>query len=314
MLKLILPEEEYWASFQEALEEFKQNPSPYDVNGIKKAYDFKYFAEYKKHCEDRRLGVGLKERWVPATYLWLIEDDEFVGIFDLRHFLTDHLRIEGGHIAYAVKPSARRKGLASSGLKLCLKYAKEIHQIENVLVTCKDDNIASYNTMKKVMIEYGGVELDPVTVNGYQEKRVWIKTKPRLEQIRPLAVAVIKREDKVLAVKGFDDKKNETFYRLIGGGIEFCEKGEETIKREFMEEFGFEPINISYLTTVENIFIFNGHKGHEIILVYEASLPNEFENKDKFPAIEENMQGKYAEFVETNKNYRIYPEIDFVKI
>ena len=108
-------------------------------------------------------------------------------------------------------------------------------------------------TMKKVMCEYGGVEISPTLLEDKEKKRVWIKTKPRQEKIRPLAVAVIKKENKVLAIKGYDDIKNQTFYRLPGGGIEFCEKGEKTIKREFMEELGFEPINIKYSKTVEKM-------------------------------------------------------------
>ena len=38
MLKLILPEEKYWQSFQEGLLEYKKSPSPYDIQGIKKAF------------------------------------------------------------------------------------------------------------------------------------------------------------------------------------------------------------------------------------------------------------------------------------
>ena len=135
---------------------------------------------------------------------------------------------------------------------------------------------------------------------------VWIKTKPRQEKIRHMAVAVIKKENKVLAIKGYDYIKNQTFYRLLGGGIEFCEKGEKTIKREFMEELGFEPINIKYSKTVENIFEFNGKKGHEIVLVYDAELPKNLDNIKKFTMQEEILKDKYAEFVEITGNL-IYP-------
>jgi predicted acetyltransferase len=306
MLKLILPEEKYWPSFQDALEEFKKFPTPYDTMGIKIGLTFTNFSDYKLDCENNQLGIGLKEGRVKSTCLWMIEDEKFVGIFNLRHSLTENLKKEGGNVDYYIIPSSRGKGLAPKGLKLCCKYALEVLKLDEILVTCNALNIASYKTMKKVMCEYGGVEISPTLLEDKEKKRVWIKTKPRQEKIRPLAVAVIKKENKVLAIKGYDDIKNQTFYRLPGGGIEFCEKGEKTIKREFMEELGFEPINIKYSKTVENIFEFNGKKGHEIVLVYDAELPKNLDNIKKFTMQEEILKDKYAEFVEITGNL-IYP-------
>lgn len=306
MLKLILPEEKYWSSMQEGVEELKKFPTPYDTMGIKAGLNFDNFADYNLKCENSRLGVGLKEGWVKSTRLWLIEDEKFIGVFDVRHSLTENLKKEGGNVAYYIIPSARRKGNAYQGLKLCCKYAHEVLGLKEILVTCNALNIASYKTIKKVMIEYGGVEANPIMLENKEEKRVWIRTKPREQKIRPLAVAAVMKDGKVLAIKGYDDIKKQTFYRLVGGGIEFWEKGEETIKREFMEELGFEPVNIKYLKTVENIFEFNGKKGHEIVLVYEAQLPQNLANQEKFYMIEELMKDKYAEFIEIKGNL-IYP-------
>lgn len=179
MLELILPKEKYWHSFQNALEELKQFPTPYDTMGITSGLKYSNFADYKKDCENNRLGVGLKEGYVASTRLWLVNDDKFVGVFDIRHELTEYLKKEGGNVAYYIIPSARKKGFATQGLKLCCKYALETLGLDEVLVTCKESNIASYKTMKKVMIEYGGVEANPVMLDGKEEKRVWIKTKPR---------------------------------------------------------------------------------------------------------------------------------------
>ena len=307
MLKLVRPKKAYWDSFLQGLEEFKSVPMPYNEN-IARAAFFTNFKDYKQDCENNRLGRKLKENYVPATCLWLIEDKKFVGIYDIRHRLTDSLKVTGGHIGYAVVPSARGRGLAKQGLKLCCRYAHDVLHIQDVLLTCDADNIASYKTMKSVMTDFGGLESPAVTVENKEKKRVWIKTAPRPVQIRPLAVAVIKKGNRVLAFKGYDDKKRETFYRLIGGGIEFAEKGQETIKREFMEEFGFEPENIRYKTTVENIFTFNGRQGHEIVLVYEADLPPALKGRNIFYGIEENIQDRYAEFVPVGSQHKIYPE------
>jgi len=176
MLDIVLPEEKYWASFQNGLIEMKSFPTPFDIVAMKNGLKFESFTDYKIDCENKRLGVGLKEGYVASTILWLIEDDKFVGMFDVRHSLTEYLKKEGGNVAYYIIPSARRRGLAQEGLKLCCKYAKEVLGLDEVLVTCNAENIASYKTMLKVMKVLDGYEDDPVMFTEKEERRVWIKT------------------------------------------------------------------------------------------------------------------------------------------
>ncbi len=95
-----------------------------------------------------------------------------------------------------------------------------------------------------------------------------------MNQIRPLAICVFRNKDRILVAEGYDPIKGETFYRPLGGGIEFGERSEETICRELMEEIGVElkQYTLKYLGAVENIFTFNGVPGHEIVLVYDGAL------------------------------------------
>ena len=95
-----------------------------------------------------------------------------------------------------------------------------------------------------------------------------------MNQIRPLAICVFRNKDRILVAEGYDPIKGETFYRPLGGGIEFGERSEETICRELMEEIGVElkQDTLKYLGAVENIFTFNGTPGHEIVLVYDGEL------------------------------------------
>lgn len=180
MLKLIFPEEKYWSSFQEGLQEFKNAPTPYDIGQIKKGLEFENFADYNMYSKNAQLGIPLKPNYVAHTNLWLIHDEKFVGLFDIRHALTESLKLCGGHIAYAIIPSERKKGFATQGLRLCCQYAHNILGLHDVLITCNTENIASYKTMKKVMLEYGGMEATPAMIDNHAEKRVWIRTNPRL--------------------------------------------------------------------------------------------------------------------------------------
>jgi predicted acetyltransferase len=90
--------------------------------------------------------------WVRGTYLWMVDDDTVVGRISLRHSLTPWLLEVGGHIGYAVRPSARRRGHATAALALMLEVAAG-RGIDPALVTCDDDNVGS----RRVIEANGGV-------------------------------------------------------------------------------------------------------------------------------------------------------------
>lgn len=91
-------------------------------------------------------------------------------------------------------------------------------------------------------------------------------------KVRPLAICIFRHGDHILAAEGFDSVKDQTFYRPLGGRIEFGERGAETIARELREEIKAEVANVRYMGTLENIFSYEGKEGHEIVLVYDGQL------------------------------------------
>ena len=92
------------------------------------------------------------------------------------------------------------------------------------------------------------------------------------KKIRPIALLMAIRNNKILVIAGHDYFKHENFYRLIGGGIEFGETGAQALKREVKEEINAEIKNVKYLDLIENIFNYEGEDMHEIILVYRADF------------------------------------------
>ena len=93
-----------------------------------------------------------------------------------------------------------------------------------------------------------------------------------MNRIRPLAICLFRHNDRILVAEGYDPVKKEPFYRPLGGGIEFGEYSEQTIQRELLEEIGAEVCELKYLGTLENVFVFNGTPGHEIVQVFDGSL------------------------------------------
>jgi 8-oxo-dGTP pyrophosphatase MutT (NUDIX family) len=105
-------------------------------------------------------------------------------------------------------------------------------------------------------------------MNDAALKGIVLKTK----QIRTIALGIFRRDDRIFVVEGYDPNKKENFYRPLGGGIEFGERGVEALAREMREETGLEVENLRYLGMCENIFIYLGEMGHEIALVYSGDF------------------------------------------
>jgi ADP-ribose pyrophosphatase YjhB (NUDIX family) len=91
-------------------------------------------------------------------------------------------------------------------------------------------------------------------------------------RIRAVAVCVFRHNDKVLVFEGFDSSKNETFYRSLGGGINFGETSTDAVAREIREELGAEITNIRQLGVLENIFEFEEVIGHQVIFIFDAEF------------------------------------------
>ena len=107
--------------------------------------------------EADRSGEDLPAGYVPATTLWLVDGQKFIGRVNIRHRLTPHLMQFGGHIGYMIRPSEQGKGYGNLQLALALDYCRE-HLRDaisggKVLVTCDDDNVRS----AKVIEANGGV-------------------------------------------------------------------------------------------------------------------------------------------------------------
>jgi ADP-ribose pyrophosphatase YjhB (NUDIX family) len=91
-------------------------------------------------------------------------------------------------------------------------------------------------------------------------------------QIRPIVISVFRDEDRLFLAEYHDPSSGERFYRPLGGAIAFGEHSRECIVREIREEMRTEITDLDYVGVIENIFIFDGKPGHEIVLVYEATF------------------------------------------
>jgi 8-oxo-dGTP pyrophosphatase MutT (NUDIX family) len=109
------------------------------------------------------------------------------------------------------------------------------------------------------------------------------------QRIRPLAICLFQRGDHILVFEGYDSVKDQTFYRPLGGGIEFGESGAAAAVREIREEIGAEITDVCFIQTLENIFTCEGESGHEIVFIYEARFVDpSFYHRESIEGAEEN--------------------------
>jgi predicted acetyltransferase len=76
---------------------------------------------------------------------WIVEDGRVLGGIALRHKFHDDL----GQIGYGVRPSARRRGLASWALGEMLVEARNVLGLDRILIPCLKDNLASARTIER---------------------------------------------------------------------------------------------------------------------------------------------------------------------
>lgn len=111
---------------------------------------------------------------VQATQFLYIRggDNKLCGMIQVRHYFNEYLEKYAGHIGYSVRPSERRRGIATRMLRDCLPFCKSIG-LDRVLISCLTDNEGS----RRVILANGGVyESTVFEPNGKVElERYWIE-------------------------------------------------------------------------------------------------------------------------------------------
>ncbi|RYJ24008.1 PhnO protein [Streptomyces sp. L-9-10] len=175
MPRFIAPDVKVHSSFLDAMKEFVEEGADERSLLLHEMEEFggtwhrpEVFAAYVERLNAEPLEETPRiEGWVPNTTLWYVEGETFLGRLAIRHRLNPFLRELGGHIGYAVRPTARRQGHATAMLVASLPVARAIG-LASVLVTCDTTNVPS----RKVIEAAGGVLED----QRGGKLRYWVRT------------------------------------------------------------------------------------------------------------------------------------------
>lgn len=166
-LKLVKASSEFYRQITDMLDEWNatgEKMIPYAIRRL----DYHDFDNYCKHLEVKEGGGEL----VPDSTFFCLDEERnlIVGAVNIRHRLNDRLLLNGGHIGDGVRPSERRKGIATRMIGLALDECRKLG-IERVLMVCDKENIASAKSIQR----NGGVLENEVIVDGTVEQRYWIE-------------------------------------------------------------------------------------------------------------------------------------------
>ena len=91
-------------------------------------------------------------------------------------------------------------------------------------------------------------------------------------RIRPIVICLFRDGDRVLVSEAYDSSEGVYFCRPLGGGIEFGEHSRDALLREMREELGAEVEKLELVGVLENVFTYEGARGHEIVFVYDGEF------------------------------------------
>ncbi len=168
MLKLVKLDQSYKKQLFDMMNEWSATDEKIVPYSIRKN-DYKDFDTYMKGLANEDQG---EPGHVPATTLFCLDVDRdiFVGAVNIRHYLTEALLLNGGHIGDGIRPSERRKGYATEMIGLALEECRQLG-INKVLMVCDRNNIGS----AKSIMNNGGILENEIEVDGILEQRYWIE-------------------------------------------------------------------------------------------------------------------------------------------
>ena len=214
---------------------------------------------------------------------WVIEyEGQFVGLVRLAGL--DELAAKARLSIGIFDPAALGIGLGREAIRLVVQHAFETLSLHRLSL-----RVASYNERAiRCYLACGfvieGRERDAVLSDGERHDDIImgivrgssdvgrIVAGTKLPRVKALAAIRHPVTDRYLVSLAEDPTTGEPFARMLGGHVEFGESGRDTVVRELREELGASVTDVRWFGSLENHFEYDGEMGHEIVMIFTATL------------------------------------------
>ena len=132
--------------------------------------------------------------------------------------------------------------------------------------------------------------------------------------IKVKALGLHWRDGRLLAAEVRDEHGRVKGVRPLGGGVDFGERCEAAVRREFKEELGVDVDIVGGPLVIESLFTDAGANGHEIVFVFEVRFPaTEVHERDHIVFHESDGKADVARWYDLDELDRdgypaLYPE------
>ena len=164
-MKLVRPNMSHEEAAKEFVATFKWNDRDiYFLRELDRYVDFSYRA-WLRYIEK------VRKRHHFIQY-FCIHNDKIIGMVEIRYAREHWLVARFGHIGYILSPEYRGKGYAKCMLRLALQIAQKMTR-GPIVITCDDDNVPSYRTIKRCGGIFKAKFKDPTTGNIKRQYLFW---------------------------------------------------------------------------------------------------------------------------------------------
>jgi predicted acetyltransferase len=134
-------------------------------------FDHTNFDSFLNKLREYENGEFLQEGHVANITYWLVDDNEIIGVSNLRPKLNEQIEYCGGHIGLGIRPSKRRQNFGSKLLELTIQEAWSLGLTE-LHIHCYKSNLAS----AKVIQANNGCLHSEITLDQVVQRYVLTKT------------------------------------------------------------------------------------------------------------------------------------------
>ena len=99
-----------------------------------------------KRLEQFEQGENLPAGSVQNSTYWLIDQQEIIGVTNIRHYLNERITHCGGHIGLGVKPGLRGKGIGKLLMQESINILRK-RGVNPIHIHCYKENLASVNAI-----------------------------------------------------------------------------------------------------------------------------------------------------------------------